>query len=266
MPYDFEGKGLNPADEIVSERQYNKKVFFVGFNQKKYLCHVGHIHYKKNDGSMDDIDPCLAFDDVTRVHKHGKASYECEIPEYADETIKYKNKFEGAKIVVKYKSEASHVLGVYHEDPNLGFYVEYPDAFGEGFTLRIYSHWRTIKKQIILASQPILTQAKDFNFQIVLTSPTDEIRVGNKPMVFDNDTIWDKETDLVFRGDKRIKILNLDGDQVIIDPAIIRDSGQYQDTLKMKLVKTVDGNLKIKQIIDHDTPWADLTYPVFIES
>ena len=52
--------------EIIEERQMNKKVFDMGNGQKLYRCHVRHIHYKDSNGDLKEIDPSLTFDNTAK--------------------------------------------------------------------------------------------------------------------------------------------------------------------------------------------------------
>ena len=192
MPYDFEGKGLNPADEIVAERQLNKKVFDAGNGKKRYLCHTRLIHYKdENDNNaLKEIDHRLTFDNVSKKWKHNKSIYHCEIPEYADEEMKHINKWEGANNQTKFRQKAEHVLGTYVEDSDGSTYVNYPDAFGPGIDLRYYAYWRTVKRVIIFNSAPadvsnlpdlsVEVSLPDANAEVLNTTPDDKNKVNLK--------------------------------------------------------------------------------------
>lgn len=255
MPYDFQGKGMDSEKEIINKRQYNKKVFDLGNGRKKWLCHTAHIHYKDPvDNQFKEIDTRLSFDNVNKVHKHNKASYHCEIPEYADGLIDLRTRFEGANFNVKFQAaQANHVLGVYTEDSN-GDYVNYADCFGTGMDLRIYSYWKGIKKVIIAHHQPTIQEIQKMLFYI-LPQNNEDILVENE--------VWDKNSTVNVRG-KRIKIRDSNADYIFLNPPTIHDSGNFILVLDMELSKS-GSNLRAVHKIGADIPISSLVYPVYLE-
>lgn len=278
MPYDFVGKGLNGAQELVELRQYNKKVFDIGNGQKRYLCHTAHIHYKdKADGNkMKEIDPRLVFDEVTRKHKHNKSSYHCAIPEYADDLIEFKNVYGENDQEIHFKLSAQHVKGVYHEDEK-GNHVDYVDAFGDGIDLKIYSFWRGVKKVVVFNKAPKATTV--IEKEVI---PIDADSTMHKDSELRANVINDiGKTSLqsakgkVIEGGKEVTEIatNITGEKLVIkdtndtathfNPVVFRDSDKKSGLIKTDLVVS-DTKTIVKADLT-DIPFAEATYPLEIE-
>ena len=244
-------------EELIGLRQLNKKVFDKGNGETLYRCHVRHIHYiDPNDGLMKDIDSRLTFDNTNRVWKHNKSSYETSLPEYADGTIDFRTRFEGANFNTQFKaSSAAHIVGQYVEDSE-GNYVLYTDAFGTGLDLRIYSYWKGIKKVVVARVQPTMQQIHKFQYELLLPGGED---------VLVDETTWDKNSTLNARG-KRLKIKASNGKLIWFNQAMIHDSNNppFSTTLDLELNKLAN-KLYIKKNVGVDIPVADLVYPVYLE-
>ena len=243
--------------ELTNLRQLNKKIFDLGDGKKLYRCHVRHIHYvDPNDGQLKDIDPRLAFDNTNKVWKHNKSSYEVALPEYADGTIDFRNKYDGANYNVQFKAgSAAHILGTYVEDSE-GNYINYENAFGTGVDLRVYSYWKGIKKVVVARVQPTMQQIAKFNYELILPNAED---------VLVDDTTWDKNSTLNARG-KRLKIKDSNNKLIWFNTAMIHDSNNppFSTTLDLEITKSANKFL-IKKNVGVDIPVADLVYPVYLE-
>ena len=242
--------------EITSKRGWNRKVFDNEDGTQLYRFRVRHCHYKDEAGNFQDIDPRLTFDNTAKKWKHNKSSYSCEIPEYADEEMDFRTKYEGANFNAKFKAgSASHILGEYVENSE-GNYILYTDAFGTGIDLRIYSYWKGIKKVVVARVRPTIQQIQKFNYELILPN--------NEDVLVDDDT-WDKNSTLNARG-KRIKIKDSNNKLIWFNQAHIYDSNTppWSATLDIELTKSANKYL-IKKNVGVDVPVADLVYPVYLE-
>jgi hypothetical protein len=201
--------------EILSQRDYNKKVFNLDGGNMLYRCFASHKHYKDNNDFFQDIDSRLVFNDIEKKWKHNKASYYPSIPEYVDDWFEFYNAYEGTKHVIKAKPIAFHIKGEYFEDKE-GNYVLYKESFGKGVDLKVYSYWAGLKKVICINNKP-LDVSKDliFDFELELpqgseisdklniewnkissndfTSKTIKIGKDGKYSYFRNAILWDSE-------------------------------------------------------------------------
>lgn len=227
------------ADEIISQRTYNQKVYDLGNGQKNYKIHVAQIHYKDGQGNFQQIDTKLAFDDKSKTWKHSKASYRPTIPEYANGWFEFYNNYEGANHTIKARPICDHVKGVYTESAEDGNYVLYKDAFGKGIDLKVYSYWAGLKKVICINEKPIDT-SKDITFDFELELPlTKSSEISTASIKVTSPTgIWDKTSQLDFT-DKTIKI-GEQGKESYFRNAWLWDSGELRQPVDIELY--VQGN------------------------
>lgn len=234
---------LKSENELITERRYHQKVYANG-NEKRFIIHTAHIHYKDDDGLFKEIDTKLSFDGTNFIHP--KASFEAKFPEFADGKFDFKNRFEGADHTISMIPQVAHIKG-----EAFGNYILYKDAFGAGLDLKVYAYHHGVK-EIVVINKP---SDKDltFDFELVLN--------GHK---VNGDSEWDKKSKLDFKG-KTLKI-GEEGKGSYFRNATVWDSAQnsqpvdielYEKGNKIFLRKTVSKEFLEKSVFpvytDHAT-------------
>ncbi len=168
------------AIEVLGERSLNAKVFNNNDGTFTMHSHIGHIHYKdKNDKQFKDIDTTLIPTDYGWEMR--KASYEVEIPQYADNWFKFINSFildprtneehdlPGETVNVK-PIGVSHSKGQLITDPDEHWQnkkVVYKNVFGTDIDLVIQARNIGFDKLIVLNNKPTdLSEDLEFQFEI----------------------------------------------------------------------------------------------------
>jgi hypothetical protein len=188
-------------EELKNLRTYNRKVIKLDNNKKEYRFHTAHQFYKnKQTGEFEEIDTTLIFDINRRKFIVNKASYNAEIPEYADEVIGFDNLFEGSNHNISAKPICGHVLGVAFNNQKDGNYVFYENAYREGVHLKIYAYNQGLKEVIIIDKKPE-NNDEDLVFDF-------ELNIKNSISFKDSqEKVWDKSKDYDFSS-KTIKIVD----------------------------------------------------------
>jgi len=237
--------------ELLDKRSYTRKVFSLEGNKKLYRFHTAHKHFKNEKEEFETIDTTLSFDETTKQFCQSKASYHCNIPEYADDWFEFYNAYEGANHTIKAKPVASHVKGVaFSADDGQG--VLYKDAFGKGIDLKVYAYWHGLKKVIIINEKPAEIADMSFDFEMELPSTKVKDRQGIE---------WDKSSTLDFK-DKTLKI-GEEGKESYFHNAMMWDSGKNRENVNIELY-TKDGKTYLRKTIPKEF-LEKATYPVYTD-
>lgn len=175
--------------ELSSLRSYHRKVFNKGNGELLYRCFAAHTHYKDDQGTFQDIDTNLGYDDSSACFKHHKSSYHCAIPQYADDWFEFYNAFEGVNHTIKARPVVDHILG--EVDGNK---VIYHNAYGADTDLRVYAEWSGLKKVIVIKEKPSEIYDRYFDFELDLPETS---KVINKENIE-----WNKVIDFPFTNDE----------------------------------------------------------------
>lgn len=229
---------------------YNTDVFKLEGNKKNYKCHSAHINYKTERG-FEKIDTTLSQDPSTKQWKQSKASYHCNIPEYADDWFEFYNAYEGANHTIKAKPVASHVKGEYFKAKD-GQGVIYKDAFGKGVNLKVYAYWHGLKKVIIVNEKPAEIADMSFDFEMQLPNTKVKDRAGKE---------WNKLSKLDFK-DKTLKI-GEEGKESYFHNAMMWDSGELHENVNIELY-TKDGKTYLRKTIPKEF-LEKAAYPVYTD-
>src|SRR3989304_10546370 len=236
--------------ELISQRSYTRKVILKDNGDKLYRFHTAHKHFKDINGNFQTIDTRLIVDPITKSWKHSSASYHPTIPEFSDDWFEFLNKFEGANHTIKARPVASHVKGVYAEELDGSVAVTYPEAFGKGIDLKVYSYWAGLKKVVVINEKPAVLSDMSFDFELSL--PVDI----NFKVKTQTDSLIDVSKDFDFT-DKTIKLGEV-GKESYFRNAVMWDSGGLSEKVGIKLVHS-GGKLFIRKTI----PQAFLEKAVF---
>jgi len=202
------------------------------------------------NGNFQNIDNRLLFDSSTRKWSHNTASYKPIIPEFSDDWFEFFNRYEGANHTIKARPVASHVKGVYAEEPDGSVAVTYPEAFGKGIDLKVYSYWAGLKKVVVINEKPFVLSDMTFDFELSL--PVDI----NFKVKTQTDSEIDVSKDFDFT-DKTIKLGEV-GKESYFRNALMWDSNGLSEKVGIKLLRS-GGKLFIRKTI----PQAFLEKAVF---
>ena len=241
-------------NEITSERTYNQDVFDLGNGQKQYKIHAADINYKDDTGSFQPIDTTLSFNPADRAWEQSKASYECKIPEYADDWFDFYNEYEGTDHIIKAKPVANHVKGKVFNGQEDGNYIIYKDAFGKGIDLKVYAYRGGLKKVIIINDKPSDTnQEMTFDFELELPA---DAKVQDM-----TGAEWNKTGTLDFSS-KTIKI-GEDNKLSYFRDALVWDSAYINDKVKIELI-VKDNKMYLRKTIVKDI-LQKAVYPLYTD-
>jgi hypothetical protein len=229
---------------------YNTDVFKLEGKKKNYKCHSAHINYKTERGNFEKIDTTLTQDPDTKQWKQSKASYHCNIPEYADDWFEFYNAYEGANHTIKAKPVAIHVKGEYFNGKD-GHGVIYKDAFGKGIDLKVYAYWHGLKKVIIINDKPSEISDMSFDFEMDMPSKVKD-RQGNQ---------WSKASKLDFKS-KTLKI-GEDGKESYFHNAMMWDSDKNRENVNIELY-VKDGKTYLRKTIPKEF-LEKAIYPVYTD-
>ncbi len=168
------------AKEILSKRSLTAKVFDNKNGTFELQAHIGHIHYKdKNDKQFKEIDTTLIA--TASGWEMRQASYEVELPKYADDWFTWINSFildprtGGEHNLPEERIRmrpvgAQHVEGVVVNDPTdpwANKKVLYANAFGQGIDLMIQARNVGFDKLVVIREKPAdLSNDRQFSFEI----------------------------------------------------------------------------------------------------
>lgn len=220
--------------EEIGKRNLITKTFSNGSNQKISQIHIGHIHYKdKNIKTLYDID--TRFVPISYGWEMRKASYELEVPEYADNWFKFINSFildpridsehnlPEETISIK-PIQIGHIKGQLITEGHWAYKsILYKDAYGQDVDLFIQARNVAFDKLIRINKKPTdLSQDLEFKFQIEL---------GN-----DTKILLKKEISELTTEEKEKIILLKENIKIYIKDQILREAeGNYEEARKLAI-------------------------------
>ena len=172
--------------EITGKRTLTAKSFDNGDRTFTMHSHIGHIHYKdKEEKEFKDIDTKLL--PTAKGWEMQKASYELEIPKYADDWFKFINSF-----ILDPRTNEEHTLpgetvsmkplGVGHIEGQLitdekenwqNKKIVYPNAYGQDIDLVIQARNIAFDKLVVINKKPEdLSSDLEFKFEIDVDNKT----------------------------------------------------------------------------------------------
>ena len=154
--------------ELINKRTYNAKHIDNGDGTFTMDAHAGHIHYKDDNGVLQDSD--FTPVDQGAYYEMSKHSYQLRVAKdfAAPLLMQYRNTFEGADHTITYEPFAiawynnatndvqifrnqQSVQAVYKQETN-SFY--YTDAFGAGVDFEITIQRSGFKKEVVIPVKP----------------------------------------------------------------------------------------------------------------
>ncbi|MDY6953364.1 MAG: DUF2341 domain-containing protein, partial [Thermodesulfobacteriota bacterium] len=154
------------GEEMVEQRTLTTKTFDNGDGTFTFESHAGHIHYlDKATGALKECDTSLI--DVGDRWVQTKASYECELPKYANGDFSFTDLYDGKDQTVVMRPLAKHVPGeIDNSDGWINKRVLYRNAYGPGLHLRVTAGNEGLFKEVIIENKPYPLRDLSFGFEI----------------------------------------------------------------------------------------------------
>lgn len=224
--------------EIVALRNYNTKHFERVGLPNIARCHVGHIHYKDDQGDFQDVD--YTVEDKGTYWQIEKANYRLYInKQFADPAnplIRYKNKFEDADHTIDFEPHsiqwvhktthvrtsirtAQNVMGTHDPVENKFTWI---DAFGNGINYEIAIRRSGFRKEIVVPNQLNIPDNPNHVLALISkysTPDTMNVRANDAQQNWDDDSYYESEEGFTIRE------LNK-AERTHIKKAYIEDSSQ----------------------------------------
>jgi hypothetical protein len=229
---------------------YNADVTDLGHGNKKYRLHASHINYKNGD-KFERINTALNYDAKLKVWSQNKASYSCEMPEYADSWFSFVSNFNESNTIIKAKPVASHVAGSATNDGEGNNYVFYKDAFGTGRHLKANAAREGLVKEIVIDAKPAEGTDLVFNFELDLPMKDIKDQLGNIKNVGNID----------FTGE--ILKIGDAGKELYFTKAMMWDSRRKAEPVRIKVFRS-GSTVYLQKTV----PWdflRDAVYPVMTD-